>query len=164
MDLGLLHLHNFLRWVILLLLVAAIIKSLAGMSSNKPFTSGDKKLGTFLMVSAHIMLLVGLYQVLAGRYGIFTSVRPDAASLSLMEDKFYRFFWIEHPVSMIIAIILITVGRRQSKKNITDGAKHRKTFWFYFIALILIFVAVPWPFREVVARPWFPGMSVPAAG
>ncbi|HYE56104.1 MAG TPA: hypothetical protein VD996_14745 [Chitinophagaceae bacterium] len=160
MDLGLLHFHNFLRWVILLLLLAAIIKSVAGMAGNKPFTNGDKKLSTFLMISAHVMFLVGLYQVLAGRYGIFTSVRPD--DIPLMQDKFYRFFWVEHPLAMFIAIALITVGRKQTKKNISDGVKHKKVFWFYFIALILILAAVPWPFREVIARPLFPGMPVPS--
>ena len=63
---------------------------------------------------------------------------------------------------MFIAIALITVGRKQTKKNISDGVKHKKVFWFYFIALILILAAVPWPFREVIARPLFPGMPVPS--
>jgi protein-S-isoprenylcysteine O-methyltransferase Ste14 len=152
---GLLHLHNLLRWVILLLLVIAIVKSFAGMNSNKPLTNGDKKVGLFLMISAHIQLLIGLYQWLAGRYGIFTSSIPEG--MSVMKDKFFRFYMIEHPLAMLIATILITVGRGQAKKSISDTLKHKRAFWFYFIALILILAAVPWPFREIVARPWFPG-------
>ena len=155
MDTGLLHLHNILRWVILLFLLIAIIKSFAGMTGNKPFTNGDKKIGLFLMISAHIMLLIGLYQWLGGRYGLFTGGVPE--NVSIMKDKFYRFFLVEHPVSMLIAIILITIGRAQSKKNIADVSKHKKTFWYYIIALIFILAAVPWPFREIVARPLFPG-------
>ncbi|MGB8195178.1 MAG: hypothetical protein WCF67_24795 [Chitinophagaceae bacterium] len=157
METGILHLHNVLRWVILLLLVIAIIKSFSGMSGNRPFTNGDKKLGLFLMISAHIMLLIGLYQWLGGRYGLLTNSVPEG--VSIMKDKFYRFFLVEHPLAMFIAIMLITIGRGQSKKNISDGAKHKKTFWFYFAALIFILAAVPWPFREVVARPWFPGVN-----
>lgn len=153
---GLLHLHNFLRWVILLLLVIAIIKSFTGMS-RKTFTGGDRKLGTFLMISAHIQLLIGLYQWLIGRYGIFSNSIPEG--VSIMGDKFYRFYMVEHPVAMILATVLITVGRGQAKKSISDEKKHKRAFGMYMIALILILAAVPWPFREIVARPWFPGMQ-----
>lgn len=155
MDVGLLHLHNILRWVILILLLIAIVKSFVGMSSNRPFTNGDKKVGLFLMISAHIMLLIGLYQVLAGRYGYFKLGVPD----DLMSNKFYRFFLIEHPLAMLIAIVLITIGRGQAKKNISDPIKHKKSFWFYVVALIFILAAIPWPFREIVARPLFPGAT-----
>ncbi|HEY0678260.1 MAG TPA: hypothetical protein VGD17_08235 [Chitinophagaceae bacterium] len=154
---GLLHLHNVLRWVILLLLVIAIVRSFTGMSGNKPFTNGDKKIGLFLMISTHIQLLIGLYQWLAGRYGLFTYELPEG--VSMMKDTFHRFWMVEHPVMMIISAILITIGRGQFRKNISDTAKHKRTFWYYMIALILILASVPWPFREVVARPWFPGMG-----
>jgi len=153
---GLLHLHNILRWVILLLLVIGIIKSFVGMNSNRPFTGGDKRIGLFLMISAHLTLLIGLYQWLAGRYGILTTSLP--AGVDLMKDAFYRFYWIEHPVGMIIAVALITIGRAQSKKNILDVVKHKRTFWYYLIALIVIIGTIPWPFREGIGRPWFPGM------
>ena len=154
---GLLHLHNFMRWVILLLLVIAIIKAFAGMTANKPFTKGDKQVGLFLMISANLTFLIGLYQWLAGRYGILTTSLPPGTEL--MKDSFYRFYWIEHPLGMIIAIALISIGRGQSKKNILDVVKHKRSFWFYLIALIVIIATVPWPFRETIARPWFPGMQ-----
>ena len=154
---GLLHLHNLLRWVILLLLLIAIIKSFVGMTNNRPLTNGDKKVSLFLMISAHIQLLIGLYQWLAGRYGLFTASLPEGTSV--MSDKFFRFYMVEHPVGMLLAIILITVGRGQVKKNISDPVKHKRMFWFYLVALILILATVPWPFREIVARPWFPGAN-----
>ena len=154
---GLLHLHNLLRWVILLLLVIAIIKAFVGMTSNKPLTNGDKKVSLFLMISAHIQLLIGLYQWLAGRYGIFKASVPEETSV--MKDTFLRFYMVEHAVGMIIAIILITIGRGQVKKNISDTVKHKRMFWFYMIALILILATVPWPFREIIGRPWFPGAN-----
>jgi glucan phosphoethanolaminetransferase (alkaline phosphatase superfamily) len=153
---GLLHLHNLMRWVILLLLVVAIIKAFVGMSANRPFTKGDKQVSLFLMISAHITLLIGLYQWLAGRYGLLTTSLPPGTNL--MKDSFYRFYWIEHPVGMILAVALITIGRAQTKKNVLDVVKHKKSFWYYMFALIVILVTVPWPFREIVGRPLFPGM------
>jgi hypothetical protein len=154
---GLLHLHNLLRWIILLLIVIAIVKAFVGMSSNKPFTKGDQRVGLFLMISAHLTLLLGLYQWLAGRYGILTTSLPPGTSL--MKDSFYRFYWIEHPLGMILAVALITIGRRQSRKNILDIVKHKRSFWYYLVALIVIIATVPWPFREIIGRPWFPGVQ-----
>jgi hypothetical protein len=50
---------------------------------------------------------------------------------------------------------LITIGRGATKKNITDAAKQRRTFWYFLVALVIILVSIPWPFREGIARPWF---------
>jgi hypothetical protein len=152
---GLLHLHNLMRWIILLLLIIAIVRGFVGMTANKPFTNADKRVGLFLMISAHITLLVGLYQWLAGRYGILTTSLPPGTAL--MKDAFYRFYWIEHPLGMIVSVALITIGRAQSKKNILDVVKHKRSFWYYLIALVIIIATVPWPFREIIGRPWFPG-------
>jgi hypothetical protein len=152
---GLLHLHNLLRWVILLFLLIALFRHLSGMSGRKAFTSGDRKTGLFLMIAAHLTFVVGVYQWFAGNWG-YEKIQALGFS-GVMKDPASRFFAVEHMLGMLIAIILITVGRGVSKKNWPDTVKHRKSFWYYFIALILILVSVPWPFREAVARPWFPG-------
>ncbi|MBV9986465.1 MAG: hypothetical protein JO301_02225 [Chitinophagaceae bacterium] len=156
MQTGLLHLHNILRWVLLILLLVSLIRAFAGWQMKKNFSPGDGKLWLFTMISAHITLLVGLYLVLMGRYGILNTQLP--AGTNLMKDKFYRFFWIEHPVAMILSIVFITLGRGMVKKAVPAQTKYRKAFWFFLIALLLILAAVPWPFRDVVGRPWAPGM------
>jgi hypothetical protein len=75
-----------------------------------------------------------------------------------MKEKSYRFFWMEHPLLMIISIILITLGYGMAKKPVSDEVKYKKAFQFFIIALILILIGIPWPFREVIGRPLFPGM------
>lgn len=154
METGLLHLHNLLRWVILILLLVSIAKAYSGWQGRKVLSPGDKKLWLFTMISAHITLLIGLYQVSFGRYGFITTHLPEGTDV--MKDKFYRFFWIEHPVGMLIAIVLITLGRGMAKKAVADEIKYRKAFYFFLLALIVILVTVPWPFREIVGRPLMP--------
>ncbi len=152
---GLLHLHSFLRWIILILLLIAIFKNLA--DRDKPFTSGHKKAGLFLMICADLMLLVGLYQWIVGPWG-FKNIQNIGMS-AVMKNSVYRFFAIEHFVGMIIAIVLIHVGYSFSKKNIPDTVKHKRAIVFFGLALLIILVVIPWPFREVGAgRHWFPGM------
>ena len=153
---GLLHLHNLGRWILIILLFIAIVKSLGGMSGNKPFTNGDKKIGLFLMITAHLMLLIGLYQWFAGPWGL-NNIKNLGMS-AVMKDPVYRFWAVEHITGMLISIILITIGRRSAKMSISDKAKHSRSFWYYFIAFVVIMATVPWPFRELVARPLIPGM------
>jgi hypothetical protein len=157
MQTGLVHLHNILRWIILVLLLLSIYKSFSGWQSKKIFTAGDKKVWLFTLISAHITLLIGLYQWLFGRYGMLTTILPEG--VSVMKDKFYRFYWVEHPTGMILSIVLITLGYGMSKKSVSDEVKFKKAFWFFTLALVIILATVPWPFRQIVGRPWFPGMQ-----
>jgi hypothetical protein len=157
MQNGLVYLHSILRWIILIFLVLSLLRSYSGWKNKKAFTPGDRKTWLFTLIFAHLTLLLGLFQVLFGRFGIFTSSLPPGTSV--MKDKFHRFFWIEHPFAMILAIILITLGYGMAKKQLSDEVRFKRAFWLFLLALILILAAIPWPFREVVGRPWFPGME-----
>jgi len=152
---GLLHLHSVLRWIILILLIVCLIRSFTDKA--KPFTASHRKTGMILMICADIMLAVGLYQWFAGDWGL-KSIQNNGMSV-VMKNSVLRFYAIEHIVLMLIAIILIHTGYSAAKKNIPDITKHKKTVLYYGLALLLILIAIPWPFRNVGAgRTWFPGM------
>ena len=141
----LLYLHSILRWVILILLLLNIFRM---------FSSSANKIGLskLLLIVAHTTLLIGLYQYFFGSSGYAYFQQYGAAEV--MKNSVYRFWAVEHITGMIASIIFITVGHISFKK--TSNAK--RTGVFYIIALILILAVVPWPFREGVGRPWFPGM------
>ncbi len=153
MQQGLLHLHNFLRWIVLLFGILVIIRSIGGMGGKKEFAAGDKRMALFLLISCDIQLLLGI--ALYFMKGWFTVLTSGA---DIMANKMNRFFAVEHATGMLIAIILIHIGYSAIKKNIPDSSKFKKLFWFTFIAFIIILVTIPWPFREIVGRPLFPGM------
>jgi hypothetical protein len=133
-------------------MVVAIYKSLTGMTGGKPFTAGDKKVGLFLMISAHTQLLVGLYLYFAGPWGLANI--QNLGFGAVMKDTVARFYAVEHIFGMLVAIVLITIGRGSAKKAIPDATKHRRSFWFFLVALVIILATIPWPFRAGVARPW----------
>lgn len=142
---GLLHLHNVLRWIILILLLVSLVQS---FTKN----AGIQKTSLWLLISAHITLLLGLFQYFNGAHG-FHLVENMGGFGNVMKDSAARFWVVEHITAMIAAIVLITMARGKAKKENYNAAK-----WLYLIALILILAAVPWPFREGIGRPWFPGM------
>lgn len=152
----LLYLHNILRWAILFLAAAAIIKAYSGMTYRKTFGRTDKQLGLFLMICAHTTFLIGLYQWIVGPVGL-QSILSQGMGV-VMKDKVLRYWAVEHITAMLIVIVLITIGRGVSKKNLSDRTKHKKTFWYYLIAVIIILATAPWPFREGIGRPIFPGI------
>ncbi|MCU0353544.1 MAG: cytochrome B [Cytophagales bacterium] len=153
---GLLHLHNLLRWVILILLLVAIVRHWMGMNAKREFSAADKRIDLFLMVAAHITLLVGLYQWAVGPWGL-EQIRAVGFG-EVMKDKVRRFWAVEHLTGMLIGIALITVGRGSFRKVLPAERKHRRALVLFVIALAIIFLSVPWPFREGIARPLFPGM------
>jgi hypothetical protein len=144
MATGLLHLHNLLRWVILVAMVLAIVQLLLKKDALKA--------SKVLLISAHTTLLLGLYQYFFGPVGFFFIKTMGMAEA--MKDKVVRFWALEHIFSMLIAIILITIGHIKYKK----GGAQKTTLILYIIALLLIFAAIPWPFRGEIARPLFPGV------
>jgi hypothetical protein len=150
---GLLLLHSFLRWVILVLAIVSIYKSYLGMRGGRVFSASDKKVGLFLMIAAHTTLLVGLYLWFFGPFGLMNI--QNLGFGEVMKNRIARYYAVEHTFGMLIAIVLITIGRGASKKNIPDVAKFKRTFWFILVALIIILATVPWPFREGIGRPWF---------
>jgi len=147
---ALLQIHNILRWVILLLMLLSLVQSFLGWSRKRELREADVRLFLFTLIAAHTTLLIGLILLLFGRFGILSSGLPPG--VELMKDRLYRFFWVEHPTGMILAVILITVGRGVVKKQIPDPMKYKKVFWFFLAALILILATIPWPGREIVGR------------
>jgi len=130
METGMKHLHHFLPFVFFIVLIVAIIKAYMGKITN-PKKDG---LLTVTLILAHTQLLLGLYLLIN-----FISV----AGIHMGEAA-NRFITVEHPITMLIGVIFITVGKVKAKK-IEDVAKANKTIFSYFIvALVLIALRTPW--------------------
>src|SRR5262245_9582228 len=99
---GLLHLHNVLRWVILILLVVAMFQAFAT-------TQGLKKTSLCLTIAAHVTLILGVSQWMIGQVGI--KLIQNSGFSAVMKDEQARFFAVEHFAGMLIGIILITIAR-----------------------------------------------------
>ena len=154
MQTGLLHLHNVLRWVILLLLLIAILRHIT--AGIRPFNRTDRNVGLWLLIFADIMLIIGFYQWYTSPLGL-ESIQNNGSAV--MKDRVARFWAVEHMAGMLIAIILIHVGRSYAKKAVPDTTKHKRTAVYLILALLIILISIPWPFREGIGRPWFPGVE-----
>lgn len=148
----LLVLHSIGRWIVLLLLVIAIFNS--AIANNRPFIKSDNKTGLMLTIFTDLMLVIGIALWFFGAWG-YQQIQQNGMG-EVMKNSTMRFFAVEHMVGMLIATILIHIGKAQARKPIGDKAKHRRTVTYYIIALIVILLSIPWPFREIgEGRGWF---------
>jgi len=147
-------LHSLIRWAILVLLIINMINSY--VEANTPYTKDDIKWNFRLLIFTHINVLIGLIQYFFGEKGFKYFL--DYSVSEVMKSSVMRFWAVEHITGMLIAAVVITITRGVTKKNIPDGAKHKRQAILYTVALIIILISIPWPFR-IPDVPWFRNLS-----
>lgn len=141
------HAHSGLRYVVLILLVAAIVQALGKRRSGELYPEKNK-LGLYAFMATHVQLLLGLILYLwLSPYVVFES--------GVMKDATLRFFTVEHLTGMLLAIALVTVGYIRAKKQAGINKGWKTIAVFYTIGLVIIFVMIPWPFLRDVGAGYF---------
>jgi hypothetical protein len=158
MGTGLLHLHNALRWVIVISGLIAVVKAILNASANKPYSKGP---GAVFVASLHIELLIGLV-LYFGVSGLAATFRADPGAS--MKVAALRFYGMEHLILMTAAVVVATIGSARARRAGDEATKNKTARTFFLIALALLALGIPWPFRgDGVGRGLFPGMKAPAA-
>lgn len=127
--------HSGWAYLALLLLVVVVLNSLIGFVSKKEFTSKDKKIALFGLIVTHIQLVVGL---------ILYFISPNGFALLGNMEKTARLTSLEHPLTNIIAITLITIGWSRHKKALSSQSKFKSIALFFGLGLLLILSKIPW--------------------
>ena len=143
--------HSLVRWAVLITGLVAWFRAIGGKTARRPWTHQDELWGLMLTASADLQLLIGLVL-----YAVSPITRMGIGNLAAaMRISTVRFFTVEHPVMMIVAIALIHVARVRIRKAPDDAKKHRLAVVFFGIAMVIIIISIPWPFLPppFVARP-----------
>jgi NADH:ubiquinone oxidoreductase subunit 2 (subunit N) len=128
--------HSILAYAALGLLLLTSINAIFGLTSKKLFTDKDLRLSLFTLIICHIQLLVGLILYFVSPLGL--------EQLGNMKDAAMRLTSLEHPLTNIIALVLITIGWSKHKKEESNNGKFKKIAIFYTIGLILLLAMIPW--------------------
>ena len=132
--------HSYWAYLVLLFIIFAVYNAVTGLTKKREFTDKDLRIGLFTLIVSHVQLLIGL-----GWYFMspaYKALKMDSASV--MGDSASRLLAIEHPLMMIIAIVLITIGWSKHKKKTEDAAKFKTFVIFYGIGLLFILSRIPW--------------------
>ncbi|TAM99348.1 MAG: hypothetical protein EPN39_06785 [Chitinophagaceae bacterium] len=140
----LLILHSWLRWAVIITAIWTIIRAIIGLSGHKAYSSGDNKSSLLFMISMDLQFLIGILLYFIGGWA---KNWTDGQIGEVMQNSAQRFFTVEHITMMVIAWIIVHIGRSVVKKAKTDKIKHSKSLVYFLVAFILIMIAIPWPFR-----------------
>lgn len=132
-------LHSYNRYLILVALLFVLFRAFSGWLTRRPYERIDNTASLVLVSLAHLQLLIGLIM-----WGFTSSWTQTAfANMGLaMKDPNQRYWAVEHLVAMLIAIVLIQLGRTFAKKTPDQTAKHRKTAIYTAIAALIIVVTL----------------------
>ncbi|RIJ49140.1 cytochrome B [Maribellus luteus] len=138
---GLLHAHNGFRWLVLLALVVSVVLAISGWLGKREWKKTDNLFNLILVIFTDLQFLVGLV--------LYAFVSPITKAAfqnfgAAMKNPDLRFYAVEHILLMVVALVLIHIGRSKSKKASSSVKKHRTAAIFYTLSLVLILAGIPW--------------------
>lgn len=130
--------HSYWAYLVLLALVAATFNALFKFIGDKEFDAKDFSISLFALITMHIQLLIGVILY-------FTKGYFDENSIGeVMKNDSLRKLAVEHPITMILAVALLTIGYSKHKKKLVSRPKFKMLAIFYSISLALVLYMIPW--------------------
>lgn len=145
----LLLLHSLFRWLVLVSLLYAIIRAYRGYAGQLAFSAADNSIRHWMATIAHSQLTLGfaLYFI--------SPVIDSFRQQGIKAGGPVAFFGFIHIGLMLLAIVLITLGSSIAKRQLVDRAKFRVMLIWFSVSLLIILLAIPWPFSPLASRPYF---------
>lgn len=148
----LITLHSLTRWLVVIFGLLALFSNLSGWLGKKVWTPKHRKINGAFIGSLHLQVVLGLllYVTSPLMKGIFADFGGAMKSASL------RFWAVEHITMMLLAAVVAHVSFVMSKKHELDRKRFQYAAMGFILAMLLILAAIPWPFRDAIARPLLP--------
>jgi hypothetical protein len=150
-----LWIHSYLRWLIVLVVLLLLVRSAIGWARSADWGEPDERLHAIFIALLDTQFTLGivLYLFLSPISAAFFA-QPGIG----MKEPVLRFFGMEHPLAMILAVSIAHVGRARSKKALTPQLRQRRVCTSTLVVLLLIAVSIPWPFLRH-GRPLLRGVT-----
>ncbi len=143
--------HSFFRWLVRAFLLISIYKAYTGYFHNRQFTRSDNSIRHWTATVVHIQLMIGILlyiksPIIQYFWGNFNEAVKHLDT---------AFFALYHFSLMLTSVVLVTIGSALAKRKPTDKQKFKTMLIWFSISLLMIFIAIPWPFSPLANRPYF---------
>ncbi len=137
------NVHSYLAYVALAVLFIAVANAVLGLVQNRIFNlEKDFRISLFALILSHLQLILGVILYFVSTSG-FKAIQA-AGMEAIASNPPSRLLALEHPLTNIIAIVLITIGWSRHKKFMEGKKKFRSIAVFYGLGLLLILSRIPW--------------------
>jgi len=119
-----LTIHSILRWITVLVALAALIKFGIGWLGKKPFDEAASRLTSAYKILMDVQVLIGAFYLVLG--GLLGAGFPS-----------YR---IEHTLIMIVAVVLAHLTTRWKDKG--DLVRYRNGFFMLLASVVVVMIGV----------------------
>jgi len=130
--------HSYIAFLLLAVLVVVIAMGIYAWVTKKPFTKTSRLLALIGLGAAQSQFTIGLVLYFLSPLGL------SNFSGEAMKNSVSRLYVMEHPLMMILAIVLVTIGYINAKKATKDSLKYKNMVIFYSIGLAFILSRIPW--------------------
>jgi hypothetical protein len=138
----LLFLHSWVRWGVVVFGLLALAGSLSGWLRRRDWTRADRRLQLLFVSAFDLQLLLGMTLYFGPSPLTPRSLESLQANLSV---AFLRFFSLEHPLLMLLALTAAHMASALSRRAEVATARHRVWTIGLLIALLLVALGIPWP-------------------
>lgn len=134
--------HSWWAYLVVFMLLIATINALAGFFGNKEYQPKDFRIALFTLIVTHIQFIIGLVLYFVSPYAM--QAISNGGMGEVMKDSTLRLYAVEHPLIMLITIILVTIGYSKHKKKLVSKPKFKVLAIFYTLGLVLMLSRIPW--------------------
>jgi hypothetical protein len=134
--------HSWLRWIVLVAGLLTLVRAWSGRSSGRAWGPGDNSAGRWYTILFDIQVLIGLL-LYVWASPITMAARQNMGAA--MGNSATRFWLVEHPFGMIVALALAHVGRARVRRAMTDRERFGKATLFYGLSILIALLSTPWP-------------------
>ena len=140
--------HSILRWFVIVAGVVAAMRAWRAASSTVAASTAAEGLVFTVLFDLQFLLGVALYFVVSP---ITTAAIHRFGSA--MSNDVLRFWVVEHPFGMIVALILAHIGRAKSRRA-QNPPQQRRAAIYFSLSILIVLATTPWPFLPY-GRPLF---------
>lgn len=131
--------HSWNRYLLLAALIFVLYRAYSGWLGRRDYTRTDNAASASLLGLTHLQLLLGLILY----FGTSAYTRQAFADMgAAMKDSALRYYAVEHISVMLLAVVMIQLGRTLSKKSAAHSDKFRKLAIYTSVGLGLIILSL----------------------
>jgi hypothetical protein len=120
--------HSGWRYIAFLVLVVAILKYGLGWVQSSRWSNLDRQIGLATVIGVDIQVLLGI---------VLWAV---AAGMGLVAGRVERM--MEHPVLMLVAVVIMHIGWARVRKTAGDQDKHRLAALTFIVTGLIVALGV----------------------